>query len=139
MIELNDKRLEDKIVSYCNENGIDYDDYIEEKIRDGFNTDIYGDMNEMLYGKPEKKTDEFEKSAERVLKTMTVEGRRLYLDFEGEEPIEISLLDFFDDKAIPIIDKESNEETVETPTSNDVVEIVEETKPKRRKRTIKSN
>ena len=138
MIELNDKRLEDKIVSYCNENGIDYDDYIEEKIRDGFNTDIYGDMNEMLYGKPEKKTDEFEKSDERVLKTMKVEGRRLYIDFEGEEPIEISLLDFFDDKAIPIY-KESNEEIVETSESNDVVEIVEETKPKRRKRTIKSN
>lgn len=138
MIELNDKRLEDKIVSYCNENGIDYDDYIEEKIRDGFNTDIYGDMNEMLYGKPEKKTDEFEKSSERVLKTMTVEGKSLYLEFEGEKPFEISLLELFDNKTTPI-ENESNEETVETPTSNDVVEIVEETKPKRRKRTIKSN
>lgn len=66
-------RIYDSIERYCSDNGLEVNLYMLEAIENRINTDRFGDLNEIMYGKPKKKPVEVKETPVNVVKDKKTE------------------------------------------------------------------
>lgn len=98
------------IEDFCETNGLDINEYMSNAVMERYNLDKYGDLNDKLVKKEDVK---------EVVKPVIIEEKTEEI---VEEPVKVSV----------------EEKPVDIPVKTEEAVIVQDDKPKRKKRTLKT-